>query len=384
MIHINQQASFFRPLPLLLSIFIVVFMNILVPSSSAFILHGSRLATRSSTVLWQSATSQGKNYSDMTIADTPLGTTKGSELLDGLDVYSVPSSDDQHPLSVYGIQSSDPKETDNVLLMLHGRTWSSVPVYHLLGGPINAQKGLESHSLMEELLSKKIQVYAMDFRGFGGTPKDATRGVEPNRCVEDVESVLTWLQKRHGPQAGLSLLGWSQGALVAQLAAQRRKPLFSKLILYGSIYDPLIRYPREPLYVKNKDPPADVENTYDAAVEDFTIEGTIPPEPAKEFAKAALLSDPIKAQWKQLHQFNNLDPGRVHVPTLVVSGDQDPYCPLHVQQELFTNLARGSDKTWSILANADHAVHLLEGRSRFATIVTSFLQNSKMREDRTY
>jgi len=320
----------------------------------------------------------------MTIADTPLGSKHGSELLDGLDVYCIPSSGDKHPLSVYGIHSSNPKSTDNVLLMLHGRTWSSVPVFHLLGGPKNAIKGLESHSLMEEFSSRDIQVYAMDFRGFGGTPKDATKGVEPNRCVEDVESVLTWLQERHGSDTSLSLLGWSQGALVAQLAAQRRKPVFSKLILYGSIYDPLVRYPREPLYVQVKDKsPPDVENTFDAAVEDFTIEGTIPPEPACKFAEAALLTDPIKAQWKQLHQFNNLDPAHVHVPTLVVAGDQDPYAPLRVQQELFVNLARGSDKTWSILANADHAVHLLEGRSRFASVVTSFLQNSKAVEDRS-
>jgi pimeloyl-ACP methyl ester carboxylesterase len=383
----------FRPLHLL-----YLLMTFLTPSTAFFLRFGSHTVsrqaarvspghstTRLTSFLKQSSSSlKGvKNYSDMTIADTPLGTKQGSELLDGLDVYSVQASGDQHPLSVYGIESSDPKEDHNVLLMLHGRTWSSIPVYHLLGGPKNAEKGLESHSLMEELLSRNIQVYAMDFRGFGGTPRDATKGVDPNRCVEDVESVLGWIKERHGPNTSLSLLGWSQGALVAQLAAQRRNPAFSKLILYGSIYDPLVRYPREPLYVQNKDRAPDIENTFDAAVEDFTIEGTIPPEPARKFAEAALLSDPVKAQWKQLHQFNNLDPAHVHVPTLVVAGDQDPYAPLRVQQELFVNLARGSDKTWSILANADHAVHLLEGRSRFASVVTSFLRNSKTREDRS-
>ena len=129
----------------------------------------------------------------MTIADTPLGTEEGSLLLDGLDVYSVPASGDDHPLTVYGISSDNPQPDDHVLLMLHGRTWSSVPVYHLLGGPTNAQKGVESRSLMEALHERKITAYAMDFRGFGGTPKDATGTVEPNRCMEDVESVLHWL-----------------------------------------------------------------------------------------------------------------------------------------------------------------------------------------------
>lgn len=317
----------------------------------------------------------------MTIADTPLGTKSGAELLDGLDVYSVPATGDEHPLSVYGISSLEPKENQNILLLLHGRTWSSVPVYHLLGGPKNAAKGLESRSLMESLLSRNIQPYAMDFRGFGGTPLDASRSVEPNRCVEDVESVLSWIKDRHGPQAEVNLLGWSQGALVAQLAAQRRRPPFSKLILYGSIFDPMVRYPREPLYVRNRANARPIANTYDAAVEDFTIEGTIPPEPARIFAEAALLSDPIKANWTQQHQFNNCDPARIHMPTLVVAGDQDPYSPLHVQQELFANLGRGSDKTWSILADSDHAAHLLQGRHRFANIVASFLQNGKRRED---
>jgi pimeloyl-ACP methyl ester carboxylesterase len=266
---------------------------------------------------------QSRSVCQMTIADTPLGTTKkGAELLDGLDVYSVPATGDDHPLSVFGIHSSEPKKDDDVLLLLPGRTWSSVPVYHLLGGPLQKENGHESRSLMEALHNSNLQIYAMDFRGFGGTPKDSTGGVEPNRCVEDVESVLQWIARRHGFEKDQypALFGWSQGALVAQLTAQRSKPLMSKLILYGSIYDPMIRYPREPLYIR-KENVTDIENTFDSAIEDFTIEGTIPPEAARIFAEAALLSDPIKAVWKQLHQFNNCDPARIHVPTLVVSGE---------------------------------------------------------------
>ena len=100
------------------------------------------------------------------------------------------------------------------------------------------------------------------------------------------------------------------------------------------------------------------------------------------FAEAALVTDPIKAVWKHVYQFNNCDPARVHVPTLVVAGDQDPYAPLHVQQELFCNLGRGSDRTWSILADADHAAHLLdEAMYRFANITTSFITNGKRGEE---
>ena len=89
------------------------------------------------------------------------------------------------------------------------------------------------------------------------------------------------------------------------------------------------------------------------------------------------MSDPTKAQWNHLYQFNNCDPARVHVPTLVVAGDQDPYAPLRVQSELFSNLGRGADRSWSIIADADHAVHLFDGRERFINQVKSFVRNGK-------
>jgi alpha/beta superfamily hydrolase len=40
--------------------------------------------------------------------------------------------------------------------------------------------------------------------------------------MEDVESVLQWLTNHHhcSTPEKISLMGWSQGALVAQLAAQ--------------------------------------------------------------------------------------------------------------------------------------------------------------------
>jgi pimeloyl-ACP methyl ester carboxylesterase len=225
----------------------------------------------------------------------------------------------------------------------------------------------------------------MDFRGFGGTHPDESGFVEPYQCVHDTETVLHWIAKRHGIDQNPgtdkpALLGWSQGALVAQLAAQVAQPALSKLVLYGSIYDRMVRYPREPLYTLNKPNRTIIPNTFETAVEDFTIEGTVPLRVATAFADAALTSDPIKAVWRKQFQFNNIDPARIRCPTLVVAGDQDPYAPLHVQQELFCNLGRGFDRTWSILSESDHAAHLLEGRHRLISLVSSFVNNGKRAE----
>lgn len=271
----------------------------------------------------------------MSIADTNMGKNKeGARLLDGLDIFTIPANGDSHPLTVYGIDSLDDddekKKKRYPILLLHGRTWSSVPVYHLLSDTAIADNegSTDHHSLsfMELLLETgNVQPYAMDFRGFGGTPPDHTGKVEPIRCVEDVHTVLQWITEKHqypgSTEPRLALLGWSQGALVAQLVGQKYPEMISKLVLYASIYDGLLRYAREPLYtgIEGKQKEEVIKNTYDMAIEDFTIEGSIGTEQAATFAESALVADPIKAQWTSLHQFNLCDPARVHVPTLVVS-----------------------------------------------------------------
>lgn len=188
------------------------------------------------------------------IENTPLGSPEGAALLQGLDIHTVPSKDDGHPLAVYTIEENDindneqQKQQRTPVLLLHGRTWSSVPVYHLVGGSkdeTSVEGGAENNrSLIQALYnSQHIQPYAMDFRGFGGTPKDESGFVQPLRCVSDVVSVLKWIQERHNNNNYQSnsgdnvdvqqpaLLGWSHGALIAQITAQRHPEALSKLIL---------------------------------------------------------------------------------------------------------------------------------------------------------
>lgn len=143
--------------------------------------------------------SDGRLFS-LSFQSTALG-REGAHLLDGLDVYSVLA--DGHPLAVYGIQSTNPVQYDEdssvrPILLLHGRTWSSVPVYHLFGGPTYRSQGVQSRSFMEALLQQGLQPYCVDFRGFGGTTRDETGFVEPYRCVKDTELVLRWIAQRHG------------------------------------------------------------------------------------------------------------------------------------------------------------------------------------------
>jgi pimeloyl-ACP methyl ester carboxylesterase len=401
-----------------------------------------------------------RNFSSSScINDTTLRDAGYNNLLKGLDVHTVPSEMDDHPLAVYSIQQKPEEDKDDSIartpvLLLHGRTWSSVPVYHLIGDKENNDNNNNDNdnddsnfSLMEALYNTGyIQPYTMDFRGFGGTPKDKDGYVEPLKCVRDVISVLKWIHQTENktteaatgeggpPLPPPALLGWSHGALIAQIVAQRHPEHLSKLILYSSIYNPNIKYSIPPPYedsIEKKQRQSSssssnlsqssssatllghtdhddfplhemtAPNEYDYAMADFTnyfdtfkpassssssSSGTNtttgqqqyqPPKSAKLFANAALISDPIKAQWWNLHQLNECHPSQLSsTPTMVIVGDNDPYSPSILQAELFCNLGSvGVDRVWSIVANADHAVHLSEERGRFVKSVGSFLQS---------
>ena len=94
----------------------------------------TRLFSSSSTT----TTTTDDNKNDLSaFVTTPLG-KNGAHLLNGLDIYQVPSKLDGHPLAVYGIQSqpnqltttshnknnnpNNDKQHRPAILLLHGRT----------------------------------------------------------------------------------------------------------------------------------------------------------------------------------------------------------------------------------------------------------------------
>ena len=98
-------------------------------------------------------------------------------------------------------------------------------------------------STMDLLAANGIASYALDLRGMGGTRRDGSGWTTPQKSVEDVRDVLCYLRECgvHRPV----LVGWSQGALIAQLLAQQNPDMISSVVLYGSIYNPEVTYPFE-------------------------------------------------------------------------------------------------------------------------------------------
>jgi alpha-beta hydrolase superfamily lysophospholipase len=83
---------------------------------------------------------------------------------------------DGHPLAVWGRVPANPRKS---VLLVHGRTWSSRPDFDL------QVPGLK-RSVMQSFADRGIAAYAVDLRGYGETPRDATGFNTPNRAAADV------------------------------------------------------------------------------------------------------------------------------------------------------------------------------------------------------
>jgi alpha-beta hydrolase superfamily lysophospholipase len=101
-----------------------------------------------------------------------------------------------------------PAQVRHVVLLVHGRTWSSRPDFDL------QVPGLQ-RSVMMSLAAQGVAAYAVDLRGYGDTPRDATGWLTPRRSAADILNVLAWVARQHPSLPRPALVGWSRGAAVA-------------------------------------------------------------------------------------------------------------------------------------------------------------------------
>src|SRR4029079_6063859 len=93
---------------------------------------------------------------------------------------------DGHHLAVWQKRGAQPRAT---ILLLHGRTWSSLPNFDL-------QVPGERRSFMDALADAGFDVFALDLRGYGAPERAAPAWLTPNRAVADTVGVLEWMQQR--------------------------------------------------------------------------------------------------------------------------------------------------------------------------------------------
>ncbi|TQV76799.1 lysophospholipase [Aliikangiella marina] len=275
-----------------------------------------------------------------------------------LNEYRV-TMDDEHQLVMYSRIPDNPRE---VILLIHGRTWSALPDFDLMAGN-------ENLSMMQALAKQGFAVYAVDLRGYGKTPRDESGWNTPNRAAKDVAILLDDINQRHPELAGTNVFGWSYGSMVAMLTAQRYPDKVKTLILYGFPIDTTEKRDNGPNHLV----PPRKKTTAQAAAEDFILPGTISKAAIDAYVSASLAADPIRMDWNQLAQWNQLDGAKVTVPTLLLQAEADPYVNWDADAVLFKRLAN-QNKQWVVLANADHAALLETARFRLYDAVINFVE----------
>ena len=265
---------------------------------------------------------------------------------------------DEHPMTVWARIPEDPRA---IVLLLHGRTWSSLPDFDL-------QVEGESLSLMEALAARGIAAYALDARGYGETPRDDTGWLNPDRMADDAEAVLEWLADRHPGHPAPAVMGWSYGSTVAHLTAQRYPERVSGVALFGYWKHPDVS---NPTAADPMDPPRQA-TTEAGARSDFITEGSISDRAVDAFVAVALSADPVRVDIRRASEFNALSPDSLRVPTLILQGELDPIAPTAVQAAVFEGLGT-SHKSWVVLPGCDHAAHMEVCMPRFVRTLTGFV-----------
>ena len=156
--------------------------------------------------------------------------------------------------------------------------------------------------------------------------------------------------------------------MVGQLTAQRHPELIQALMLFG--------YPLRPgvaVTPEIGETPPRLPTTAAAAAEDFIVPDSISEPAIAGFVEAALAADPVRADWRDLEQWQALDPGAVVIPTLLLQGEFDPLALDDVHSRFFTELG-ASDKAWVVFPGSDHVAFMETPRDYFLDIMAAFLQ----------
>jgi pimeloyl-ACP methyl ester carboxylesterase len=269
---------------------------------------------------------------------------------------------DGHALALWTESAKAPRAT---LLLVHGRTWSSPPNFDLAVGG-------ENRSVFDAFVRKGYAVYALDLRGYGASPRDATGWLTPARAVADVRAALDHIAARHPRIAERpALLGYSRGAQVAVMLAQSDSRAASALVLFG--FPPGARQTTTPAI----ETPPRAPTTAAAAAEDFVTPGAASRAVIDAYVSAALAADPVRVDWRDESQFA-FEPAKLSTPTLMIYGVNDPF--RNAASAAFFEALAARDRAFVVLPDSDHAAHVENSARAWVHAIDGFLQSPRAKE----
>ena len=271
---------------------------------------------------------------------------------------------DGHAMAVWARRPAAPK---GAILLVHGRTWSSRPDFDL------QVPGLQ-RSVLASFAAQGFAAYAVDLRGYGETPRDATGWLTPKRSAADIVNVLTWVGAQHPVLPKPTVVGWSRGAIMAGMAAQSAPGRVSNLVMFGFAFDPILDF----LDFEPSPKPLMLKNSEGAAASDFVSPAVTPKAVIDAFIQQAMRADPILVDVKNDDEFNGFDPEKLRTPTLVLFGSNDPGVLIADAGKMFAALGPG-DKHMVVLPGADHAAQLEDTHDAWIAAIVNFINRPPVR-----
>lgn len=264
------------------------------------------------------------------------------------------------------------------VLLLHGVTYSAASVFDLCV----PSRHRAAYSTMLQLGARDVDCWALDFAGYGlSETLDYGRAETPDDYVEQVVHVAAKIRDITGEIP--ILVGWSWGAQIASRAVARHPSLFLGLVFWGGFWGgsgKLSGMPKRPLPLRSRR----TNNALHAGA-DFLTPGNYRAEVKDAFVQHALWVDPSSPTSGITHSTLSLplhDPARIHCPTMVVHGSDDPVVHnLDIQDfvgELGNNLVR-----YLRIPDADHNAQYSENRHLLFDELASFAEsytNKSMKE----
>lgn len=271
------------------------------------------------------------------------------------------TTNDGHHLALWEKQPASPK---GAILLLHGRTWSALPNFDL-------QVEGTPRSVLDALTAAGYAAYALDQRGYGQSPRDASGWLTPSRAAQDALDTVAFIRALHPQLPAPAVVGYSQGSLTALLAAQQSPEAFSALVLYGFPGDIDVLRPAD----TGNEKPARARTTLAAAAEDFVTPRAASRAVIDAYARQAVKADPVRADWRQLDGFR-FEPARVTTPTLLLHGVNDGYLKGESLAKLFNRLA-SPDRSWVVLPDSDHAAHVENQHAAWIRAILDFVERPR-------
>jgi pimeloyl-ACP methyl ester carboxylesterase len=262
---------------------------------------------------------------------------------------------------------------------------SNKPVIVLAHGSATAGKesfdlqvpGKPSYSLMDFLANEGFDVFALDTRGFGRSTHPEGL-MTTKEASDDLNVVVDYIRTMRGVQK-VNVLGWSWGTQYGGMFVMSYPDKVEKYISYAQMHlnspDISKRRPRVDFFRKNAYVSIP-EPAWKPRFYSMTPPEANDPAVVDAFARAAVQIEkksPTGPQLDMVTIMPMINPRLIPVPTMIIHGEFDDVADLEGLLPFFQQLPN-KFKSYVVIPNAGHMMHLQKGHQLFQHEVAGFFK----------